>query len=166
MLLNGGNISLLRGCKITTIAASKEQIAGDCQANHNGGLKFKMTSKVHEFFQPLLWPTKFYVGFCGNVDDFPPVMAYLSDPTQFKKPPKSGNVECLVLTDDKKMFTFTNPSQWLVLQGNKHYAVGSGMNYAMAAMECGKTPLEAVKVASKFDKNTGMGFTHFEPTKK
>lgn len=113
-----------------------------------------------------MWPKKFYVGFCGNVDDFPVIMSYLSDPSSFKKPPKAGNVECLVLTDDKKLFTFTNPSQWLVLDNNKFYAIGSGMQYATAAMDCGKTPLEAVKVASKFDRNTGMGYTHFEASTK
>lgn len=31
------------------------------------------------------------------------------------------------------------------------FAIGSGCKYAMAAMACGKTPVEAVKVAAKFD---------------
>lgn len=35
------------------------------------------------------------------------------------------------------------------------YAIGSGMQYALAAMECGKTAIEAVKIASKFDPWTG-----------
>jgi ATP-dependent protease HslVU (ClpYQ) peptidase subunit len=33
-------------------------------------------------------------------------------------------------------------------------AVGSGGPYAMAAMECGRNPAEAVAVAAKFDANT------------
>lgn len=37
----------------------------------------------------------------------------------------------------------------------KTFAIGSGCKYAMAAMACGKTPAEAVKVAAKFDCFTG-----------
>lgn len=36
-------------------------------------------------------------------------------------------------------------------------AIGSGRDLAMAAMECGKTAMEAVLIASKFDTATGRG---------
>lgn len=145
---------------MTTIAANKTQIACDLQATHSGGLKFKLKTKILEFYQPLIWPTPFYVGLCGDVDSFPDMIDYFSDPTA-RKPPKGGSGDFLILTDDKKIFTFKNPSKWIAVNQD-FYAVGTGMNYAMSAMECGKTPLEAVKIASKFDLYTGMGFKHID----
>lgn len=107
-----------------------------------------------------MWPTKFYVGLCGDVDVFPDIIEFLSDPTS-RKAPKAVGGEFLVLTEDKKLFTFQNPTKWIMVN-QPFYAVGSGMNYAMAAMECGKSPIEAVKIASKFDRSTGMGFKSFD----
>lgn len=43
----------------------------------------------------------------------------------------------------------------------KSFAIGSGAKYAMAAMACGKTPAEAVKVAAKFDPFTGGAVRSF-----
>jgi hypothetical protein len=114
-----------------------------------------------EFTQPLLWPTKFYLGLCGNVDDFPDVINFLEDPTSWKKPPKGSGGDFLILTEDKKIFTFKSPAKWIAVNQD-FYSVGSGMNYAMSAMECGKSALEAVKVASKFDLYTGMGTKHYD----
>jgi hypothetical protein len=149
---------------MTTIAVTRDQIAGDRQVTHSGGLKFKVTTKVHEFYQPLLWPKKFYVGMCGNVDEFPDILQFLYDPAAMKKAPKGNGGECVVLTEDRKIFTFKSPSKWIHVE-QPFYAVGTGMNYAMSAMECGKTAIEAVKVASKFDLYTGMGVTHFDVEK-
>lgn len=36
-------------------------------------------------------------------------------------------------------------------------AIGSGGDYAMGPMACGKTPMEAVAVAARFEPNTGCG---------
>lgn len=144
---------------MTTIAATKKQIAGDLQATHSGGLKFKLKTKIIEFYQPLLWPNKFYVGLCGNVDAFPNIINWLSDPTG--KPPKDASGDFLVLTEDKKIFTFKNPANWIAINQD-FYAVGSGMPFAMSAMSCGKTALEACKIANKFDMYTGMGYTHVD----
>ena len=107
-----------------------------------------------------MWPTKFYVGFSGDVDGIPDVVDFYHNIEDYKKPPKV-NVECLVLTEDKKLFTFVNPGKWLQIK-EKYYAVGSGAQFAMGAMEAGKTPLEAVKIASKKDPMTGMGFKNYK----
>jgi hypothetical protein len=145
---------------LTTIAANKDSIACDLQATHSGGYKFKLATKIGEFYQPLMYPTKFWVGFSGNVDAIPDIMDFYTNMHEYKKAPKIGGSECLVLTADKKLFTFVNPSKWLELK-EKNYAVGSGAMFAMGAMEAGKTPLEAVKIASKKDPMTGMGFKNY-----
>lgn len=150
---------------MTTIAAKvcKEggQIASDLQATHSGGLKFKLKTKILEFSQPLIWPTKFYLGLCGDLDSFSDVISYLTDPTDFKRAPRGTGGDFLVLTGDKKLFTFKSPAKWMAID-SPFYAVGTGMNYAMSAMDCGKTALQAVKVASKYDIYTGMGFKSFD----
>lgn len=142
---------------ITTVAANRDSIACDLQATHSGGFKFKLTTKVGKFFQPLIYPKPFYVGFSGNVDAIPDVTDFFVNMHEYKKPPKVSGIECLVLTEDRKLYTFVNPSKWLELkEGN--YAVGSGAMFAMGAMESGKDPIDAVKIASKKDPMTGMGF--------
>lgn len=123
-------------------------------------MKFKLKTKIVEFDQPLIWPVKFYVGLCGDVDTFSDTIDYLRNPVG-RKPPRGTGGDFVILTEDRKIFTFKNPSKWLTINQN-FCAVGSGMTYAMSAMECGKTPIEAVKVASKFDLYTGMGFKHID----
>lgn len=148
---------------MTTIAANKDSIACDLQATHSGGYKFKLTTKIGKFYQPLIYPKPFYVGFSGSVDAIPDVTDFFVNMHEYKRPPKIQGVECLVLTEDRKLYTFVNPSKWLELkEGN--YAVGSGAMFAMGAMESGKDPIEAVKIASKKDPMTGLGFKTYNFT--
>lgn len=145
---------------MTTIAANREQIAGDRQATHTGGLKFQMVTKIQKFKQPALYPVDFYVGLAGNVDSFFNVFAFLHDPSTYKKAPTIKGGEGLVLSKDGKIWTFCNAGNWLEVT-DKFYAIGSGMNFAMGSMKAGATPVEAVKYAATLDPHTGMGVTKF-----
>lgn len=53
----------------------------------------------------------------------------------------------------------TVTGQWMPLHGRKQHAIGSGRDFALAAMHCGKSALEAVQIAGYFDTGTG-GATH------
>lgn len=44
----------------------------------------------------------------------------------------------------------------------QHFAIGSGRDFAMAAMHLGKTAKEAVEIAMHFDINTGGDIIEFE----
>ena len=47
----------------------------------------------------------------------------------------------------------------------QHFAIGSGRDFALAAMHCGNSAPEAVEVACIFDRGCGNGvdvFTHYE----
>lgn len=145
---------------MTTIVANTSQIAGDRQANHSGGLMFRMWGKVHKFNTPLLYPELFYVGLCGDTDSFADVISFLQNPTEHKKAPSLKNGEALVLSGDGKIWTFKNAGNWMRV-AQDFYAIGSGSHLAMGAMAAGATPVEAVKHASKHDPNTGMGVTKF-----
>lgn len=145
---------------MTTIAVSKKQIAGDRQATHGGGMKFRLKTKIFEYESPLLYPKKFYVGLAGNVDKFADVLEFFLDPTQFKKAP-SLNGEGVILTADGKIFTFgKSPDNWIVVD-QPTYSIGSGSHIAMGAMAAGATPLDAVKAAIKMDPSSGMGTSHY-----
>ena len=136
-------------------------IACDLQATHSSGHKFKTSTKIMAFEQPLLYPYPFYVGFSGGINNIPNIVDYFMNIEEYKKPPKMDGSECLVLTANKKMFSFTEPNKWFEVQ-NPYYAVGSGASLALGAMEAGKTPLEAVKIAGKRDIYTGMGYRFFK----
>ena len=146
---------------MTTIAATRTQIAADRQATHGSGMKFKFKNKIHKFEHPAFYDGKpFYVGLAGAVSAFPAVLEYFSDPEN-TKPPKCKGMEAVVLTSDGKIWMFeSNPSNWILVD-QPFYAIGSGMLYAAGAMATGATALDAVKAASKLDVNSGMGTTHY-----
>lgn len=150
---------------MTTVAANLDSIASDLQVTHPAGHKFKLDTKIISIHQPAFYPVPFHVGLCGNLEKFGELINFLQYPQDYKKPPKIKGMEALVLTEDKKLFTFYQPTNWVKVD-QKYYAVGSGSSFAMAAMEAGKTPLQAVKIASKFDLYTGLGFKSINLKKK
>jgi hypothetical protein len=143
---------------MTTVAVSKTQIAADRQATHNGGLKFKVKSKLTSFENPIFYKYEFHVGLSGNLDQFCDILDFFLDPTGHKKAPVLKQGEGVILSADGKIWTFSNPTIWIGVD-QPYYAIGSGMNFAMGAMAQGATPYEAVKHASKLDPMTGMGVT-------
>lgn len=136
-------------------------LAGDLQLSHSSGAKFKSSSKLFLYENPLIYPKKFAVGYAGHVELCLTILDFFIDPVNFKLPKKNETVEFIVLTEDGKMFTFNDPRKWIPVK-NKHYAIGSGMTFAMGAMEAGKTPEEAVRLTMKLDKNTGFGVSKIE----
>lgn len=146
---------------MTTIAATRFQIAGDRQASHSGGLKFKLKTKLNSYENPIFYPTTFHVGLCGNIEDFPAVWDFFTDPTQYKKAPKLTKGEGLILSEDGKIWTFWKADMWHLVD-QPYYAIGSGMNFAMGSMAAGSSAYEAVKYASKLCPSTGMGITKID----
>lgn len=145
---------------MTTIAVSKTEIAGDRQATHSAGMVFRLKTKLHKFAPTAFYPTEFYVGLAGNLDDFSDVLSFFQSPEGYKKAPRLKGGEGLILGGDGKIWTFSRADVWIPVD-QKFYAIGSGMLYAMGAMENGATPTDAVKAACKFDPGSGMGVTSF-----
>ena len=141
---------------ITTIAVSKTSIACVLQATHGGGFKFKVKTKLFEFNNPLFYPTPFTVGYSGDLDAVPDVLEFLGNTEPTAKPPRNRNCEFVVLTKDHKIYTFINPTKWILVD-EPNYAIGSGMHYALGALKAGATPKEAVKAACKLDPMSGLG---------
>lgn len=148
---------------ITTVAVSKTQIACDRQATHSSGFKFKVKTKLFEIENPYIYPTKFIVGYAGDLDAVPDFLSFLMDVTGVTKVPRVKTVEFVALTEDKKIYTFVNPTKWILVD-EPYYAIGSGMQYALGALGTGHTPEEAVKAASKMDPHSGLGVKVMEFT--
>jgi ATP-dependent protease HslVU (ClpYQ) peptidase subunit len=149
--------------RLTTIACDKRSIAGDLQyTNANTGLKWKGNPKVFKFqAHPNIYTVDFMVGFAGTASDIIGISSFFSKPDKFEKPVFIDTIMGLVLTEKGELFVFdADPLKWIKIK-SQFYAIGSGANIAMGALACGKTPQEAVKLASKYDSYTGMGIKSY-----
>ena len=148
---------------MTTIAVNKKEMACDLQATHSGGLMFKIETKIielkPEIAKSMFGVKKAFIGFCGSVDSWGEINGWFHMPDG--KPPKCRGLEMIMLTDKGEIYHATNLSNWTIIK-EKIFAIGSGMHFAVAAMDSGKTPLEAVKLAAKYDPNTGMGYKSYK----
>lgn len=148
---------------MTTIAVSRTEIACDQQATHSSGYKLKVQTKVHWFHNPQIYPKPFFLGFAGSLEDAHSIIEWFANP--IGKPPKTRYNEYIILTEDKKIFTFANPLSWVEIV-EPFYSIGTGAAYALGALHAGKTPKEAVNIAIKCDPSTGMGTKSFSFEKK
>jgi ATP-dependent protease HslVU (ClpYQ) peptidase subunit len=144
---------------MTTIAVNKNEIACDMQATHRSGYKLKVQTKIHHYSNPLVYPKPFYIGFAGSLEDAHSVLEWFNSPND--KPPKVRESEYIILTEDKKIYTFANPLRWIQIS-EPFYAIGSGGQFALGALHSGKSPKEAVLIASKCDPATGLGVKSFD----
>jgi ATP-dependent protease HslVU (ClpYQ) peptidase subunit len=64
-----------------------------------------------------------------------------------------GQFECLIIQGDGQVVLLDDDMEPMPVT-DEFIAIGSGGNYAMGAMACGKTAVEAVKIAAQFDAAT------------
>ena len=100
-----------------------------------------------------------YIGFAGKAYQIAEAVAYLASNAEEKIPRLP--LTCLALTSDQRILLSDNFAHWYEI-GQDYIAIGSGAAFAMAALAEGKSPLEACKIASKLDSNTGMGFKTYK----
>jgi ATP-dependent protease HslVU (ClpYQ) peptidase subunit len=62
----------------------------------------------------------------------------------------------LIIIDNKVVHLYEGTPIPIIFE-DRYFASGSGKDFALAAMEAGKTAEEAVLIASKYDVYTGMG---------
>lgn len=150
---------------MTTIAVDKQSMACDLQFTYGGHMKFKGLTKIIEVpkytAENIFKSSKAFVGFCGSVDEWPKAMDYLMYLQNYEKPVKIKELELLALTDNKDIYHATTLQNWMRID-HQYFSIGSGCHYASGALAAGKTPLEAVKIAAKFDPKTGMGFKQYK----
>lgn len=94
------------------------------------------------------------VGFSGNSYHDDAFATWLENGSKGDVP-KGMDAEfcCLVLTPGGDIFTYDQHGRCFCEK--PPYAIGSGRKYARSAMELGKTPIEAVSFACRFDIYSG-----------
>ncbi len=100
-----------------------------------------------------------FVGFSGKMDRIAEAVGYLSSEGK-KKPPRLDLVG-IALGEDKKIWRTDNFSHWYEI-GDSYHAIGSGCDFAMGALGEGKSPIEAVRIAGKWDTGTGLGYKEYK----
>lgn len=142
---------------MTTIAASKYRMACDLQFTHSSGMKFKGRTKIYAFGANSWYPKPYILGAAGGAADINKLVSYMQTDSGDEHEPKIDGCEFMVLTSDKKLYTFGDSYRDWIEIDQPFYAVGSGAHFALGAMASGCDPLEAVKATMKLDAATGMG---------
>lgn len=96
-----------------------------------------------------------YVGFAGSAAEAMEFCKWFRDGADPLEWPHCQNLTALVLVKRSKTVKclwFEGP---VPMDCSKYAAIGSGADFAMAAMYCGKTATEAVKVAIQLDPFSG-----------
>ncbi len=70
-------------------------------------------------------------------------------------------VDFVVVTPERKVFLWQGAAYPQDMSLNKQYAIGSGRDFALAAMYLGKTAPEAVELAGRFDTGTDSDGVEF-----
>ena len=101
------------------------------------------------------------VGFSGNGDQAMEMLAWFREGADFRTFPQSQRskedwVATLVINADGSAMDFERTPFPYPLE-DRFLAIGSGRDYALAAMHLGKTAREAVEIACLFDAGCGNG---------
>lgn len=137
---------------MTVIAWDGITLAADKMTNF-GGL-YGTTTKVHHIGDKL-------VGGCGTTALIQEMINWIKngcDPEKFPEPQRDPN-ECaavLVVNRDGTIHQYES-TPWPIVLQNKQWAIGSGRDFAMAAMYLGKTAAEAVEITSALCNDCGAG---------
>lgn len=141
---------------MTTIAWDGRTLAADKQAT-SGGL-IHTTTKIFEHRTGLY-------GITGHASHGLAVYRWIietnSDPKSYPPNPSNDEYGYLLHIDKKGKIWCYEGFPIPANMEDPFFAIGSGREYATAAMYCGKTAIEAVEIASKFNTGTGQGVDSF-----
>lgn len=98
------------------------------------------------------------VGFAGNVYNWQPILDYFnSDKPKKKWPSIEGVCDTLVLEPDGQLFMYDTLGR--SFRCNAPRALGSGWQYALAALKCGADVRAAIEVACELDAHSSGTIT-------
>lgn len=129
---------------MTTIACNKDTMAGDSRCADASSMC--NVTKIFRIGEKL-------VGVAGAYANCMEFIKWMRGGMDADMVPDMDNVYALVLSSRGIAQYDGHPTPFYVR--DKFAAVGSGCQAALAAMICGKTPSEAVRVAAKVDSHTG-----------
>lgn len=103
--------------------------------------------------------------FCGVATDALELLQWLRGdrrPEDFPTACRASDDVQVILVTDGKVHSYESSPYPLVYE-DPFFAAGSGRDYAMAAMHCGKTAAEAVEIACLYETGCGMGIDVMTP---
>ncbi len=142
---------------MTTIAWDGKTLASDTRCN-SGNIKLKI-SKIRKHKGHLVA----WAGPCSHGEE---MFAWWKAGAKPKDFPDSqlnddDRVDFVVVTPERKVFLWQGAAYPQDMSLNKQYAIGSGRDFALAAMYLGKTAPEAVELAGRFDTGTDSDGVEF-----
>ena len=135
---------------MTTIAFRDGILAGDTRICSDDRIEPGHARKVFRLRNGVL------VGFAGTLALIQSTLAALRkspDSNVEVKVDEENELHALIIYPNGRVRELDSAG-WTEVKA-KYHAIGSGSRDALVAMECGKTAAEAVRVAMRFDTNTG-----------
>lgn len=126
---------------MTTIAYDGKTLAADTLASN--GIKWRFR-KLYRL------PDGSLFGAAGSCQEILAVLAWLR---RGEKPSDLQNFEGLIVSQAGVSALGMRLMREPVVE--RYYAVGSGAHFAIAAMACGRSAVQAVRIAARFDPGTG-----------
>lgn len=140
---------------MTVIAWDGRTLAADKQATCSGLIR--TVTKIHRFGDLL-------VAGSGDLDRAEASFLWVKngrDPDAFPRPASDTDYVDLLVIEGGRTLKYERTPQPLVFE-DAHFAMGSGRDYAIAAMHLGLSARDAVLLASKFDSGCGNGIDTLE----
>jgi hypothetical protein len=142
---------------MTTIAWDGRTLAAD-RARTNGNTS-ELACKLFDCGE-------YVYGAVGSMFDAPLIEKWLRDGAKWEQRPHlDGEVHgcgIVVRKSDRALYLVGGKPTTLAFIPPGPTAAGSGQDFALAAMACGKTAREAVEIAARFDFGTGYGCDAFD----
>lgn len=137
---------------MSVIAWDGKELAADKRASI--GTMIRTTTKIFEAAGAI-------VGYAGDADGGEELLAWFSSGRSPEKfPPSQRDKDSwaglLVIWPSGEIWKYERTPYPLKFPP-QHFAIGSGRDFALAAMHCGKTAAEAVEVACALDSGCGNG---------
>lgn len=98
---------------------------------------------------------RFLVGAAGEIVDCVAFVRWLKKGTDELKPTPTDFIGLVI--DDKRQIWMVDQKLVYFRIREKFWSIGSGADYAIAAMACGRSAADAVRIASRFDSRCGLG---------
>lgn len=134
---------------MTTIATDGNSMAGDGRISEGDRISCDDYEKVRKLSDGRI------VGFAGNAYNWDEFAGWLENGGDLPK--VEDGFSCIVLTPEGQILSYDAHGRTFVEQAP--YACGSGGSYALAAMDLGCSPEEAVEAACKRDLFSGGKIT-------
>ena len=134
---------------MTTVATDGVTMACDGLSTFHGAIIRRNSNKISRLKDGSLFAA------AGDSQEGQAVEAWLNNGAVKEEWPPVDDVDVMVLRPDGTVITYDKWSKGFGDEVELPFAIGSGYQYAIAAMDLGASPERAVQAAMKRDPNTG-----------